>query len=161
MDLELVPLAPVAQLVDREALVALVREPVHEQAVSRARGEGVDDMDLSVGELGGEDVAGGAGGVVGSRDPRGERDVQDVEPPLEEGSPEADVVTGRDLRGLAVLAGEHLGVELGRRIGHAEVVLAGDPVELVVEVDELDVAAFEPLFREICRRAAADHITWH
>ena len=148
-------------LEERGTCEVYLGSPAEIAATARARAARSVDMDLSVGELGGEDVAGGAGGVVGSRDPRGERDVQDVEPPFEEGSPEADVVTGRDLRGLAVLAGEHLGVELGRRIGHAEVVLAGDPVELVVEVDELDVAAFEPLFREICRRAAADHITWH
>ena len=161
VDLELVRLGPDCEVLEAHALVAQVCELVHEQAVAAGCVDGFDDDDLALGELEGELVARGAGGLVGARDAEGQARMQDVLAALEDGAPRLHVLAHAHLARLDVGAREHLGVEVGRRVGLAEIVLARKVVEVIVEVHIVDVAALKVFLREVAGRAAAQNVISH
>ena len=66
---ELVGLRPCGEFLDIHALVAFVRESVHEKTVAAGRGERVEDDDLPLRKLFEQEVPRRAGGVVNAGNP--------------------------------------------------------------------------------------------
>ena len=146
-----VGLSPVAHLVDALTLGAHVGERLHEQAVSARGCQRVDDVELAVGVLGRQLGGRLACRLVGRRDARGQRGVQNVLALLQEAAEILEVVARAHGGRLGVGSVGHGTVEVLEGDGFSQVVAVVAAVEHEVEADMLHVDGCELLSGKVGR----------
>ena len=161
VQLQLVRLGPVAHAVDGHALVAQVRQAVHQQAVARGRAERVNDVDLPVGIALADDARGVFRRVRHAGQARGQADMQNVLALLEKRGEIVHELRNVHLRGARLGAVCHGGVKLVKRHRLAQIVRVIHAVERIVEADIRNVTLLEMLLGQVGGGAAAQYEIGH
>ena len=159
--MKLVCLDPIMRLINAHALVALICQSVHEQAVARGCSERIDYVNLAFGILLCKHGSRVARGVHRSGNAAGERNMQNVLALFEEGREIVDILGNVYLACLGIGTFGHFLIKLFKRHALTEIVHVIFAVEHIVEADIFYIACFKVFLRKVCRRAAANYIVRH
>ena len=156
-----VVLQPLAQRVQRHALVPHVRQGVHDQPVASGGPQGIHDHQPPLRAEGGDLLRGQAGGVDGAGQPAGKLDVQHVQPLRQQTGEIPGVLGHGHLGGLHLRPGHHAGVQLRRGDGQTHVIgillsVQGEAVAYIA-----DIPAGHLLPCQVGGGAAAEDIGGH
>ena len=161
MQVQAVGFSKGAHFVDGLALVAQIGQFIHQKAKAGSGGQRVHHVELAVGVLFLQIIAGDAGGVVGAGNAAGKRQMQHVLAFLEETFKVGGVFFGVDMGGAGIRAIRHGLIELVKGDGLAQIVAVGLAIQHEVEADVVDITRSKMLGAQVGGGAAAQNEISH